>query len=72
MALPGKPAIPAQRRRQEMTSQTMGNGDRQDRGDDVVVKLADIAGQIGKLLETRRLEPEKVPFEGFRSPPGRF
>ena len=55
-----------------MTSQKTGNGEKQERADDVVVKLVDIAGQLGRLLETRRLEPQKVPFEGFRSPPGRF
>jgi hypothetical protein len=55
-----------------MTSQKTGERGKQERGDDVVDKLVVIAGQIGKLLETRRLEPQKVPFEGFRSPPGRF
>jgi hypothetical protein len=55
-----------------MTSQKTGNGDKREGSDDVVVKLVDIAGQLGKLLETRRLEAQTAPFRGFRSPPGRF
>jgi hypothetical protein len=72
MVLPGKPAVSAQKRRHEMTSQKIGNGEKQERADDVVVKLVDVVGQLGRLLETRRLEPQTAPFRGFRSPPGRF
>jgi len=55
-----------------MTSQKTGNGEKRQGSDEVVVKLVDIAGQLGKLLETRRLEPQTMPFRGFESPPGRF
>ena len=55
-----------------MTSQMTGDGERQEGSDDVVGKVADIAGQLGRLLETRKLEPQGLPFQGFRSPPGRF
>ena len=55
-----------------MTSQIMEDGERQQASDDVVGKLGDIAGQLGRLLETRKLEPQTLPFQGFRSPPGRF
>ena len=55
-----------------MTRQKTGNGEKREGSDDVVVKLVDIAGQLGKLLETRRLEPQTIPFRGFGSPPGRF
>ena len=72
MVVPGKPAMLAEGRSREMTSQKTGNGDKREGSDDVVVKLVDIAGQLGKLLETRRLEAQTAPFRGFRSPPGRF
>ena len=55
-----------------MTSPKTGDGEKQERADDVVVRLVDVAGQLGRLLETRRLEPQTAPFRGFRSPPGRF
>jgi hypothetical protein len=72
MVVPGKPAMLSERRSRKMTSQMTGNGQRQEDSDDVTGKLVDIAGQLGRLLETRRLEPQRVPFQGFRSPPGRF
>jgi hypothetical protein len=72
MVVPGKPAMRAEGRSREMTSQKTGNGEKREGSDEVVVKLVDIAGQLGKLLETRRLEPQTIPFRGFGSPPGRF
>ena len=55
-----------------MTSQRTGDGERLEASDDGVGKLVDIAGQLGRLLETGKLEPPTVPFRGFGSPPGRF
>jgi hypothetical protein len=68
MVVPGKASYA--RRRHEMTSQR--TAEKRDREGDVVNRLVDIAGQLGRLLEKRTLEPQKMPFEGFRSPPGRF
>ncbi len=48
MVVPGKPAMLAEGRSREMTSQKTGNGDKREGSDDVVVKLVDIAGQLGQ------------------------
>ena len=72
MGVPGKTAMPVEGRGRQMTSQGTGDGDKQECPDDAALKAVDIAGQLGRLLESRRLEPQTVPFQGFRSPPGRF
>jgi len=57
----------------KMTSRNSGDGDKREwSDDDVVVKATDIAQQLGTLLESRKLDPQTVPFSGFDSPPGRF
>lgn len=55
-----------------MTSRKIGDGEKQGRSDDLVVKAVEIVEQLGRLLESRQLEPQTVPFSGFDSPPGRF
>ena len=41
-------------------------------GLDHEINPADIADEVGKILRRRRWAKRESPFEGFKSPPGRF